>query len=388
MAHPRQSSPPAAGVAPADALAITADDFSFLGYSSNPKRYFDSRPRPFRFIQSPPALTEYDDVIYAPSTRTWKPFDGCLYDAAGARIDASVIHRNHDDLALTSEPATYAGRAADLPRHDGAALYLGYFNWHYGHFLLETLSYWWALVEQHPDVDRYLIHLPDKAVLDKPYVQACLAAVGIDRSQLLHFDAPTRLTHVIVPNASFQLNSHVYRSYRTLMNRLAAGLGAGDAPPTDQPLYISRRLLAQGNSLYKGEQQLEEYLAARGVLIAHPQQLPFRDQVHLFNRHKTILGIIGSGMHNIVLALEPKRMVYLTPDVYKPNAFLVDRCFAADSTYIQACRAADNVSFLGVRLRRLLTGKLGRNEDGFRTNHNLDHEQIVKHLAALGVIGR
>jgi capsular polysaccharide biosynthesis protein len=114
--------------------------------------------------------------------------------------------------------------------------------------------------------------------------------------------------------------------------------------------------------------------------------LPFREQVHLFNRHKTILGIIGSGMHNIVLSLEPKRMVYLTPDVYKPNAFLVDRCFEADSTYIQACRAADNVSFLGVRVRRLLTGKLGRNEDGFRTNHNLDHEQIARHLAALGVV--
>lgn len=378
------SSAPPAAAGQREALDLTAGDFRFVHYA-NPDRFFASEPRPFRLVLSPPALATYGNAVYTPSTRAWKPFDGALYDAAGNRIAASVIRRAREDTPFTSEPESYGGDTSGLPVYDRPLLYLGYFNWHYGHFLLESLSYWWA-VAQFPGIDRYLIHLPDKSILDKPHVRACLEAVGIAPEALVHFDTPTRLREVIVPDPAFQLSSHVYTAYRDLMHRVAVALGGDDVTPSDQPIYISRRLLSQGNSRYNGEEQLESYLVSRGVQIVHPQKLPFAEQVKLFNRHRTILGIIGSGMHNIVLGLEPKTMVYFTPDGYKPNAFLVDKCFGANATYLNACRGSDWLETMRFKLTRTFTGKLGRRADGFRTNHNLDQKRIVGWLEGAGVL--
>ncbi len=170
------------------------------------------------------------------------------------------------------------------------------------------------------------------------------------------------------------------------MHRMATALGAADVTATDQPIYVSRRLLGQGNSLYNGEGELEGILEGRGVKIVHPQKMPFPEQVALFNRHRVILGIIGSGMHNIVLGLEPKTMVYFTPDGYKPNAFLVDKCFGANSTYLNACRGSDWLEAMRFKIKRSLTGKLGRRADGFRTIHNLDTPRIFRWLTENEVV--
>jgi len=380
--HPLAPAAPGhTAVAPAE-TALTSADFRFV-FHGEPERFFRSAHRPLRVIHTPPAIETYTNAIYKPATRGWYPFDGCLYDSERQRIQATCLRRWRHDMEMNSEPARYDNPPADLPTYDRPVLYLGFLHPAYGHFLLEVMSYWWALAERAGEFDRFLVLLHDPKVLDKAHIKACLAALGIDREQIVYFDKPTRLRSVTVPSPSIQLNSHIHTSYRAFVGKLATALGAADARPTDQPLYVSRSGLAFGKDKYRGEEQIEAFLQQKGVRVIHPQKIPFVEQVGIFNAHRRVLGTIGSGMHNIVLSLNTKTMTYFTAYDINDNYFLVDKCFGADSTFVMSCRRSDRARVLLGNLKKGVLGKRNRN-DGFLITHDLDYPRVVRWLETSG----
>jgi len=169
------------------------------------------------------------------------------------------------------------------------------------------------------------------------------------------------------------------------MEKIAVGLGAREHKQTDQPLYVSRRLLDFGKDRYIGEDKIEAFLAARGARVIHPQDMPFREQVRVFNEHRRIFGMIGSGMHNIVLALQPKELTYFTTHLINDNFFLVDKCFGADSTYVMACTSTDRYRVLLGDLTKGITGRRKR-EGGFLTGHELDTGRVIEWLGSTGKV--
>lgn len=366
------------------AIAIQASDFQFVDYP-DPNKYFRADPRPFRVIESPPSLAMYNDAIYTPATRAFKPFTGTIYDSELKRVEAARVFRRRGDVPQDEEPLIYEGNPSDLPHYEQPLLYLGRMANHYGHFFFETLSSWWPLVENIGEFDRFLIHTHDPAILDRSYVKAFLSAAGLNKDQLVFFDKPTMLKSVLVPAPAFQMYSHIYTKYRAILNRLAETLGGADVVQTDQPVYISRSLLNTGLNKYQGEEKLEAYLESRGVRIVHPQQLPFPEQVKLYNQHRRIIGITGSGMHNSVLALEPRRLVYLTPRSPNVNAFLTDKCYEADSTYILATKNTAKVKLVTGKLRKKVLGK-GKRTDGFRQVNELDHQRLIDWFESSGIL--
>lgn len=337
------------------ATDLKSIDFRFVGHA-NTERIFSGEGRPLRLMHVPPSLEAYEDAIYTPATRRSKPFDGTLYDQNLDRIDATCIRRSTRDCCLTTDALQFDRGLVDLPVYDRPVLYLGMINPHYGHFIVESLARWWPLVDEGIEFDRYLVHVHDRSVLDLPFVQASLAAMNIFPHQLVHFDRPTRLRKVIVPATAFQMDSHVFSRYRTLCERLATGIVPTRVPMTDQPLYISRRNLSAGVTQYAGEAAIEEFLVSRGARVIHPQMMSFEEQVRVINQHKRIIGIIGSGMHNLVFSLQPKTLTYLTPHWINPTCFLIDKCFDVESTYIQACSVRDRFRSLYNRVAAKMFG--------------------------------
>lgn len=373
--EPRHAAP-----APAD-IPLSSADFRFV-FHSNPDRFFDGQ-RPLRVIPTPPKVETFANALYKPATRGWYPFDGCLYDSERRRIDASCLKRWRNDMPMNSEPARYENPPAEMPTYDTPLLYLGFLHPAYGHFLLEVMSFWWLLAERAADFDRFLVHVHDPKVLDKAHIKACLAALGIDREQIVFFDRPTRLRSVTVPAPSVQLNSHIHTAYRDFVGKLGAALGADEARPTDQPLYVSRSGLAFGKDKYRGEEKIEAYLEQKGARVIHPQKIPFVEQVRIFNAHRRVMGTIGSGMHNIVLSRNAKTMTYFTAHGINDNYFIVDKCFDADSTFVNACKRTDRARVLLGNVKKGITGKRNRN-DGFLITHDLDTARVIRWLETSG----
>lgn len=362
------------------AVELTHRDFTFVDYR-NPVRFFQ-KERPFRFYQTSPSVEILSNAIYTPAT--YKPYDGCLYDAERQRLDQTCIVRGVTDTFVTTDGPHFDGNPGALDTYEQPVLYIGHMMSHYGHFLLETLGAWWPTLEDWDGVDRYLIHLHDPKALDKPHVKACLAALGIARERIAFFDKPTKLKQVIVPRSSFQIHSHIYTKYRALCETLVTNMGGKTARTTEQPLFVSRRLLDAGIKTYSGEEKIEEYLASRGVRVVHPQLLPFEEQIQLYNEHKVIFGLIGSALLNIAFSLEPKTLVTLTHPYVAPNYFLIDKAFDADTTFLQACSNSDRVQWMiNLALQKLkLKGR--KDERSFHRTYALDTGRVIKWFAQSG----
>lgn len=330
----------------------------------------------------------YTDVIYTPSTRLYSPMDGGLFDDQNIRIEASRIKRHLTDTPDDMEPLVFQSNPDELPVYEWPVLYIGRILEHYGHFLLESLATWWPLVEDIGDIDRYLLHVCDKELLEKPYVKAFLTAAGINQDNLVYFDKTTRLKQVLVANTSFQLESHIHDEYKSIMNRLAERLGGEDVTETDQPAYISRRSVDFGVVGYRDEDKLETFLEERGVQIVHPQYLSLSEQIKVYNRHRVIIGIAGSGMHNTVFQLKPHKNIWLSPSWMNYSALLTEKCWGSDSTHIYAIRNYKINKLKNVinnRVWKTLTG-YRRRTDNFVGWEDLDTERLKTWFLKSGIL--
>lgn len=365
-------------------MDITSDDFRFV-YYSKPERFFRGQ-RPFRLIHSKPALTTFTNVIYTPAIRGGaKQRLGCLYDDELNVIDHSLTLRRRADDLFNTDPPRFTDDLSDLPIYDRPVLYLNHIRPHFGHFLMETLSYWWALAEDLGDIDRFCFHVYNPTLLERPFIKACLNAMGITAENLVTFDRPTRLSRVIVPQTSFQLQSHIHTAYRDSMNKLAAALGVADARTTDQPLYLSRTAHKSGVRQYIGEEKVESFLAERGARIVHPQQLPFREQFKVINEHTHILGLQGSQLTNIIGALEPKKVTYFTEETPWGGSILINKCYDNQATFVKVCDAARVTRTYYSTVMRRLTGKKSE-FDGFSKAHKVDHKRAITWLKNEGIV--
>lgn len=365
-------------------IALTSDQFKFV-FHSNPERFFRGS-RPYRLFQTKPALTTYSDVIYTPAVRGGPKLRlGCLYDEGLNRIDDSMTYRNRNDDLFNMDPEQYSGNTADLPVYERPVLYMGHLRPHFGHFIMETLANWWALTEDLGDVDRFLFHVADPGLLERSYIKASLDAMQINRDNLLTFDEPTRLRKVLVPHSSFQLHSHIYAKYKDIVHQLARNLGVEDAKTTDQPVFLSRSMDTHGVRRYVGQEKVEAFLSDRGVRIVYPNQLSFADQLKVVNEHQLLLGFQGSQLHNIVGALEPKTVIYLTDRRPWGCCFLMSQCLNYDATFVMASEAESKSSKMIRAAKKKITGKKTFKE-GFQISHQVDVEKTIGWLKTSGLV--
>lgn len=361
-------------------------DYCDLVFYPDPERFFKGE-RPLRIIQTPPSLVTYRNVIYTPAVRGGpKERLGCLYDEAGNQIKKALTFRGRNDELFNTDPPRYEGPIDELPVYDRPVLYMNHIRPHFGHFIYESLACWWGLTEELGDVDGYLFHVYNPALLERPYVKTCLEAMDISPEKTLYFDKPIRLKTVIVPEASFQLKSHAYTKYRDTLARLSRALGA-EVPAseqTDQPVYLSKTLNKSGVRRYIGEEQVEGFLEKRGARIVHPQLLPFAEQFRVVNKHRHVIGFQGSQMSNLVGALEPRNVIYFTDQQVWTGLFLLSKCYGNSVTFVNVSEDAHKLHTLYNSAMRRFLGKKTQYE-GFDKSHQVDHERAVAWLKTTGL---
>jgi hypothetical protein len=322
-----------------------------------------------------PIRQEYRDAIYTPYVRIKHDERyGCLYDSHGKRIEHSCLKQ--EGKYLVKDAVDFSGES-DLDVFDGNVLYLGVLLGHYGHFLLESISRWWSLIGRLTSFDYYLVHLPNSNILEKQWVKDFLALAGIDREKIVYFDKPTRIKSVVVPEASLQIGNYIYQKYRDICQYLTKSLDLNSIKQTERPLYLSRRLLARGARRIGGEELLEELLLKNGFHVVHPQFLSLEEQIYLINRHKHIVGIVGSALHSLVFSLTPKIVTYIASEFNLPVSYvMLDKLCQNQSTYVNSYTPLKANS--GVRD---ITG-----EEPFNREYTLNFPIVRQHLSQAGYV--
>ena len=170
-----------------------------------------------------------------------------------------------------------------------------------------------------------------------------LRALGIAEDRVLPLHQPIRIRRLIVPEPLWEL-MHVAHERAADPHRAVADvlLASGGAGSSDQPLYLSRRLLGPGDRPTVGEAQLEDVLRVNGFLVAYPERMTLADQVRLYNRHADIIAMWGSAAHAAVLfSLNRPRVHWLSnPTVHNHDYFLSVAVSGARATFVNSWEAA------------------------------------------------
>jgi len=320
-------------------------NFSFHGFNQIQKKRLEAQTEKVLVTTETLSLEEHKNVVFFPHQHFGRlaPRYACLYSESGERLDLSCLWRglNRGEL-ITQTPKKVPVDSESLDRDSRNYIYIGPIFNHYGHFLTEYISRLWPLIkdtekETKKDFSNYYFLYHGMSVKDFPaYVKDFIKYSGVDASRFVSFDQKMILNSVSIPCPSF-FNKAEANAVHTRLPEIVAKsiLQSSKESETEQPLYLSRRLIGEHRRLTKGESELEDFLIGKGVNVQHFQFLTFEEQIRLINRHKTIIGAIGSAMHNILFDLSlNKQVVYLCTPLINSNFFIIDVLKKTKASYL------------------------------------------------------
>lgn len=281
-----------------------------------------------------PGTTVVEDVYYVPH----QPDAGWgIFDRHDAIVEAAVDRAQADQQMmgqLADPPVGYVDVRRQAP--DADYIYVGRFNPHFGHFLVEVLPRYWSVVEGLRPGQKLVIHgtAPDSFLEEFGYAAEVFSAMGLGKDDFFWSPEPVRLGSVTIPHPTFSQQAWARPAYARFCRQVGLRLTAEQPPvPEGRPVWLSKSRLSQGVSHIDSaqEQALESVLAQAGVEIVHPERLTFADQVRLFASRRTILGATGSAMHVAMFAPPTARIIALSLDhLVNSNYLMMDRLRGRD----------------------------------------------------------
>ena len=286
----------------------------------------------------------YRDVLATPVAMSSQAgYSGCLYDTHGRIIAASQrIGGIRGDHFRTVNPDQIERSAVSTETVAGRALYLGTFmGHHYGHFITETLSTFWPLLQTSSvHFDTFVFHRFCFGTGMSPFAKDIFECFDIELKKIIIIDdSPLQFEHIVLPNRLLALNHSVNRLIKDIHDHVATRLRT-DHPPSCRKFYLSRRKLAKNtrNRVIVNEAELEQCFTDRGFQIIYPEEISFRDQLSLYSHACALAGPSGSALHNILFCPRGTEIIELGDPRYcgrrAPTQQLCDFAASARNTHI------------------------------------------------------
>jgi Glycosyltransferase 61 len=286
-----------------------------------------------RVVGRNPEHLEMADALCMPIGGALAPtlqLTGGLYNKAGEYLSISGTRTSGvSALGGDKEPLTGATRYLV-----GRSLYLGLTHYHYGHFLVETISRLWPYNSEDIRLFEHILLLPLNGHVPV-FVTDFFALLGVaDRVRVI--SEPTHLDRVSVAAPAVAYPGQVHK---VLQNLCALLEGTYDVRTTDQPLFLSRTALTPGHHrVVVGESLIETAVKRQGFRIFYPEQSTLLEQLNALRNHRTIVGYAGSALHTMLLT-GGRKTVFAYSARKVPAVFpLIDSALSNSATYIQAKR--------------------------------------------------
>lgn len=297
-------------------------------------------------IGEPLRLVSHNDLYFVPYHEVRNVFQDGLFLPNGKIWRASATIHTKEEQHFVKSKSTLSIDRYDFKTVDYPVLYLGFLSGHYGHFLLESLSRCWVLLENWRDYGGKVLFHRDKdhsGLDDLPiWARDLLDCMDLAESDFVCSDEPLLLKNVTVPDPMFKIRSMAHEGLANFFSYFRKMLMPGNCEKSTRPLYLSRTRLGTGQRKIAGEKYLENLLENSGFEIFHPQEKSIKDQIIKFNQHDTIVGFQGSAFHNILFADKPKKNIIFTRANPNANFVLCDQLNQANSTYINAVKAVSH----------------------------------------------
>lgn len=217
-----------------------------------------------------------------------------VLDADGNFVRNSINWTNSTQPVGETPEIPAGTNIAELP---GRYVYGGVFYGHFGHFIVESMSRVWALDRLRGQLDG-IVFTPKVDRVDDRVVgnfKELLAAFDVDLPIVI-IREPTRIETLSVPRQGFGMYDLAAGSaaFRDYINR---HFGKNIPAKGPEKLYVSRSKLGPQRGSILGEYKIEQYLAAEGYEVFHPQFASQNEQIAHYKAARMIVSTDCSPIH-------------------------------------------------------------------------------------------
>lgn len=229
------------------------------------------------------------------------PLDGDLHNYSGGVCNAEKDYiAGHYMVANQSWDlkGNSVFRAYEIEREttyiEETVVYGGPIFKHFGHFIVESLSRMWWLLENLDCGYKFVFIAPDYETLSElPYIDYLLL-LGLKREEIHFLKEPTHYSTIIVPDQTIYIYSGFYDKAVSVYNAIRDSV----IPSPYEKIYLTRTKHKRKDCV--NEKYFENYYRSLGYEIIAPEHLSIEEQVSIMAGAKKVVCISGSLHHQIL----------------------------------------------------------------------------------------
>ena len=199
---------------------------------------------------------------------------------------------------------------------------------HFGHMITETLNRLWWFVEN-PGSGYKAAFINWFGNSEKVQFPEFLQMLGLDETDIIIVNEPTRFEAVIVPDQASYLHSGYTNKCIDVYNAIRGSV----KPAGYDRVYLTKTKLVPKYLL--GEEYFEDYYRSLGFEIVAPETLPIKEQVAIMAGAKEIVTTSGTTQHLILFCQDGVKLTLLnrSPQFIQQQHWII-QARAARCTFI------------------------------------------------------
>ncbi len=181
------------------------------------------------------------------------------------------------------------------------------FDYHYGHFLLESLSRLYLIRSLPKDLPLVFVSCVKHNVVLQKHEHELLELYGIT-NPIYFLNQPALFKSAWIAPAGCAIDGYI-------IPEQVQALGVVPSKPiAGKRIYISRSKIENGKCV--NEEELEGFLADRGWEIFHPEDLSVKRQAEIIASAEIVFTIAGSALHSLLLLDAVKQRIVVVPRIH------------------------------------------------------------------------
>lgn len=227
--------------------------------------------------------------------------------------DGGVIDNKGDYVPQSGIDTAFGGKYDYVQPEttiDKSVVYLGPYIKQWGHYLLDSCSRLWYVLEHDDEVDYYVflcVEHEDTECLTGNYLEF-LQLLGIEHKVLL-LNKPEKFSKVIIPDIGIRKAEFYSKEMGELFRKCANNIDINPENNRDNRIFMSRSKLH--NVVENGNEEIDAFFSKNGFKIIYPERERLSNLIKIFQSASIVATISGSTAHNLVFTDKSTKCVII-----------------------------------------------------------------------------
>ncbi len=191
---------------------------------------------------------------------------------------------------------------SEIKYYDEEIIFGGVIISTFGHFILESLSRLWYLVE---NKSNYRIAFVIANNTYKTYFNDYFKLLDIDLEKIIYIESPSQFKKVIIPDETIHAWSNYKKKYTVIYEKIMSNVKAKE----HKKIYLTRTQFEKQDCF--NEEYFEKFYEKRGYKIIAPEQYSIEEQIAYIKGADEVVCTLGSLSHLLLFAKPKTKLIIL-----------------------------------------------------------------------------